>query len=175
MEWLDRAYDTFSRYHRDTQAARNGAESVYQNLWARIVEVVNAANEKDMQLTTNGLPHSRVVAMPLGREARREVVIALNQDEQLITVESDAGAMALQIGVDDTQVVCLLLNGKILSAEQAAQKIMEGFLFGARSPFAIPAPPTKSAPANNLAAQAQRVWDRAGDKLKNDPHYQAPY
>lgn len=166
MEWLDRAYDAFSKYHLDTQAAKNGTESVYQDLWKRVVEVVNAANEKGMQLTTNGLPHSRVVAMPFGSALKREMKITLDRDNLLISAESDAGSLSLQIGVEETQVVCLLLNGKVLNGEQAAQKVMEDFLFGGKSPYAIP---------ESLAAQSQAAMRNWGRKLDEDKRQQVPY
>lgn len=166
MEWLDRCYEAFSKYHHETQAARKGAESAYDNLWTQIAEAVRAANEKGMQLTTDGFPHSRVIAMSLGREVKRELKLTLDRENLLISAESDAAVLTLQIGVDDTQVVCLCCDRKILPPERAAQKIMESFLFGGKSPYAVP---------ESLGAQAQQAMRNWGEAQKKDPRLQVPY
>jgi hypothetical protein len=132
MNWID---DDIAKRKRRNEVATlivSGAEQVYDELWNEIAACVKYANEKLAPATmgTNGLPHNRVVWLS---EARKHTVLRIElvteRSEIAVMVDDSTFRLTLRIGVCSGDIVCLKLDDRKVDYREAAQLILEPFMF----------------------------------------------
>jgi len=133
MEWFDQRYSQFLKEHNDRTTVAQNAEDIYAALWAAIMEVVRAAHDRGMQIQPNGFPLHHTLLM-----GKRLLRINLSEDKHCILASpGDSREVPLCLAVCEDGSVCLKHNGFTVNYAQAAQKIMEPFIFGGESPYAV--------------------------------------
>lgn len=132
MGWLEERYQEFVDEQRDRKSVLEHAEAIYEGLWEEIVLVTTSPTVAFMQIETNGLPRHRTVTM-----GKRVLKIDLSEDKHSIvaTLPEDT-EVQLSIAVCLDGVVCLKCTGKTVNYAEAAQRILEPFIFGGHSPYA---------------------------------------
>jgi hypothetical protein len=139
MQWLDERYAAYGKYQRKRDVARENAKTIFEELFESVYTIVQLANQKDFGLSTEDDDEkSRRVIMEYGpREDRksRELHINLADDLLSISASSDAGAADFAFYVDTDDRVRLTVERKHLDVRDAAQYIMEPFLFEGKSPY----------------------------------------
>jgi hypothetical protein len=131
MTWIDKRLA-----ERETARVRHlsidqSAERVYAELWEAVKKCVVEAANKGFDVSTNGSPHRRAVTVSSGapRGSRKELVLNLKRENHkiLVTGIDPAPELMLDLGADN--VACLKLNGKQVTYDEAAQAILDPFLF----------------------------------------------
>ena len=132
MEWVERRYQQYVDERRDWGNVCQHAEEIYEGLWEEIVKVANDPTIAFTKIVTNGLPQHRTVAL-----GKRILKIDLAEDKHsIIASPPDSPEILLAVTVCPDGVVCLKHDGERVTYSQAAQKIMEPFIFGGESPYA---------------------------------------
>lgn len=133
MEWLKQQVERFRKEDRDWKNVVDHAERIYTAVWAEIVKVVNEAPVWDIELIANGIPLHHTVTM-----GKRVLKLDLADDRHsIIASRPDGAEVVLEIAVCPDGSVCVRCAGKAVTYAEAAQKIMEPFLFGGESPYAF--------------------------------------
>jgi hypothetical protein len=105
---------------------------MYGELWSEIMRIINEANAWDAKLVPNGFPLHHIVRM-----GKRDLHLDLAEDKCSVLAQySDVGESGLSMVVGHDGTVNFTQEGIVLDYATAAQKIMEPFLFGGKSPFA---------------------------------------
>jgi hypothetical protein len=133
MTWID---DRLSgREHERVRrlSIEQSAERIYGELWEAIKKCVDEASRKGFGLETNGSPHERTVVLSTNSSRRtlstRKLALALKKASQRILVTGIEPAPELVLDLCHDNVVCLKLNGKQVSYDEAAQAVLDPFLF----------------------------------------------
>ncbi len=117
------------------------ADGIFDQLWAEITLIVDAARVKGIGLLTNGSPRNRKVLMPAtpkpgeNSTSARELRVDLSVDRRRITATGSSIDVVLEIGVCPDGVVCIMFAGERITLPVAGRRIMETFLSGAGSPY----------------------------------------
>jgi hypothetical protein len=136
MTWIDKRLAEREATRVHNLSIDQSAERVYAELWDAIKKCVTEAANKGFDVSTNGSPHHRAVSVLTGtpRGDRKELVLTLKRESHKILVAGIDPAPELMLDLRADNVACLKLNGKQVTYDEAAQAILDPFLF--------PPPPT---------------------------------
>lgn len=143
MEWLDEADQMQQRLAERRRAITEHEGEMYSSLWEEVKRHVAAARSRESfaGVTMNGQPECRIVSLPLSPLSplftfQRQVTVSLLREKHQILAEvadTDHGGSrvreALQIDVNQDNIVCLTRNGVEVSLKDAAIYILRPFLY----------------------------------------------
>jgi hypothetical protein len=124
MTWLDDRIAQSVKRKQDNKLILDWAESVFNALWEEITRIVEEAKSKGFQLSTNGSPDQRAVIFKENR-----LLITLERDAGTILANGPGFNLQLSFSVDKDDVVRLKYAEKFLPLKEAAQSILDPFLF----------------------------------------------
>jgi hypothetical protein len=135
MTWIDERLEQLRRKTERDRAVFDGADRLFDELWAEVEGRVKEANSKGLRVGTNGFAYERIVwasvIPPLEQPSakRRELRINLHRESEGISVSGSYQTWTLKIDVCEDGVVCLKHNDKAIVIQEAARLILDPFLF----------------------------------------------
>ena len=102
------------------------AERMFGELWLTMAGFIEEAQQRGIEIFTNGMPLERVVTLTV---PPRTLTVTLKKDQQMIAIRGVEGIYKLTFDVCPDHVVCLKLSGEPKSYSEAAQAILDPFLF----------------------------------------------
>jgi hypothetical protein len=105
------------------------AERVFGEFWQAVAVFVDEAQQSGMKVATNGTPLERVVILDKSGRNPQTLTVALAKDQKKIAIRGVNDIYGLAFDVCPDNVVCLKLDGAAVSYREAAQAILDRFLF----------------------------------------------
>jgi hypothetical protein len=135
MSWLEDQISKSESLHTQKLLFAEHAPKVYDDLWNRLIKIVEEAKIKPEALgqpvfSSGGSNGERKieVAFP-GTTGIRSLSIALSRDQQIITAAMPGANLVFEIYTRDDGVFCLRHKGEHVGPQDAAHEIMGTFLF----------------------------------------------
>jgi hypothetical protein len=131
MTWIDKRLAEQEAEATRSALIDQSAERVYDDLWQAVMRCVMEANNKGFTLATNGSPHQRIVTLTSKDRTtkKRQLQLTLHRDIRLIKIRGVESLSELSLDLCPDRVVCLKLNGKQVTYDEAAEAILDPFLF----------------------------------------------
>lgn len=136
MGWLEKRITEAQALKQRDALIRSSAPAIYRSLWTELTLIVEDAKNRSFPIFTNGEAHSRLIKLsqdpPTGGDGigrPKELRIVLEKDRQRIVASGAGVKVILDLDVCSDGVVCLKLGGDQIHLEDAAEKIMDPFLF----------------------------------------------
>ena len=137
MTWIDRRLAEKEAARVRHLSIDQASERIYAELWQAVGKCVDEANNKGFTLERNGSPHERTVVLLIppsaGRRhsppARRELTLVLKRSSEEIVVKGLSAPPKLTLDLCPDNVACLKLDGNQVNYDDAAQAILNPFLF----------------------------------------------
>lgn len=137
--WIDDDLKAVNEFRRRESLRERCAEPIYNDLWIevrqRIEEIKKAAGQESRfkTLTMDGNSYDRIVAMALpacsGSGGCKELHIKFVKNRPAIEASGTGVSVNLDYEVGDDDAVLLSHNRKSVTTEQAAQIVLQPFLF----------------------------------------------
>jgi hypothetical protein len=131
MTWIDTRMADLEAWRKRNSTIRAHAADIYEALWKEIVEHLDEAKQKGFPLSTNGASRKRVVSLEKDNKPGQhwELDVILVDPKDRIRAKGDRVDLFLDLDICPDGVVCLKLDGKQISLEEAAIRILDPFLF----------------------------------------------
>ena len=105
------------------------AENIYNLLWKEMTKWIEEAQQRGIDVWTNGSPYERQVGFKSVIAEQRQLTLALDKERQTIAIGGPRLFFVLQLAVCSDNTVCLKHDGKEIQIGDAAIKILDPFLF----------------------------------------------
>jgi len=131
MTWISGRLEQRKKLIDRRNAVANNAENLFGELWIAIITCTTEAKASGLAVETNGTSLERVVAActPPDPHKRKELRIKLDKYGEKVTVSESGRETEFLIDVCDDGVICLKLDGKQVTIQDAARLILDPFLF----------------------------------------------
>src|SRR5580700_6327353 len=137
MTWIDKRLAEKEAARVRHLSIDQSAERIYAELWQAIGRCVDEANNKGFTLERNGSPHERSVVRLIPPSAgrrhssptRKELSLVLKRASEEIVVNGLLAPPKLTLDLCPDNVACLKLDGNQVNYDEAAQAVLDPFLF----------------------------------------------
>ena len=132
-DWIAKRYEERERRAWLKRTISQCAPALYNQLWDAIVVCIGEAQKHKETIITNGEPLARkayLSVLPLKGQSfspPRELGIFLRDDS--IHAKIGVKSVMFEVGLDQDNIGLLLLDGTPISVNDAAEKIMDSYLF----------------------------------------------
>jgi hypothetical protein len=140
MGWIEERIEQRRVLNERNKAVKDGAESIFCDLWNEIADLTKQAQSKGLEVKTNGSSFERIVLTPPYHgydKDQNKLIITLDKTKEKIAVSGPFQSLELAIDVREDGVVCLKYDGKKLLIDKAARMILDPFLFPDLQPKAL--------------------------------------
>ena len=133
MTWIDDRLEERRKLEHRQQTLQAFGFEAFSDLWSKVAADIAEARQKGIQVSTDGGPNERIVRLAAKIEpgedyaTPKELTLSLGDDLRIKI--RGATISSLELGTTPEDVVCLIHNGKEISAEDAARLILDPFLF----------------------------------------------
>lgn len=132
MTWFERRLADLEAHKQRLARIKQHAPAIYDQVWDEVVLYIAEARTKGWAVETNGAPRKRAVMLQKQNKSGDWLLeVILPDGKERIRVKGDHGIdfyIDLEVCPED-DVVCLTLDGSRISVEQAAEAILDPFLF----------------------------------------------
>lgn len=132
MTWIEKRVADLKNLEERRASIREHATTVYESLWSELLKHVDDANQHGLDVTTNGSARRKIIKLKKQNLSGMwwELEFKLSDAKDRITVRGDrCGDVQFLFDLRPDNVVCLKVNGKEISIEEAAIAILDPFLF----------------------------------------------
>lgn len=133
MEWLKERMEAVQRVKRDERNIAAHADRIYGAVWAAVVDVVKEGPVWGIEMKANGFPlHHTVTA------GTHVLKVDLSEDRRrIVGTRPDGKQTVLELAICPDGSVCVRHEEKMVDYAEAAQGLMDAFLFGAGGPYEV--------------------------------------
>lgn len=130
MSWIDDRLEQQKQEREHRRIIALNAEVIYNQLWAEIANFIEEAQAKGMDVIGNGTPLERTVTYDPPRSGgSRVLTVSFDRAAQFIAVRGLNSDFELRFDVCSHNRVCLKRGDSEILLRDAAQQILEPFIF----------------------------------------------
>jgi hypothetical protein len=147
MSWFSQRYEDYEDEVRRLQALEADAGRLFDELWTEVLSISAEAQASGVTLEKTESPTERTLTTASSPDPnsgagkklilRLELVPGQSAGKRAVTADAGSGVQDFPFAVDAKYKVDLTLNNEVQSPPEAAEKIMESFLFHNDGPFAL--------------------------------------